>query len=135
MSGKQASFETTSRLLSALVNEGLVRATVTFTGPTGFGLQIEGPGPVRNGSDLTVWVGLAEDASYNSVTMTLPSLLHPDDLRLPVVIVQSCSQGRLTQLEVGPGALFDRMYPWFGQDESARMTIINELDSSARNQG
>ncbi len=135
MTGRQASFETTSRLLSSLVNEGLVQAIVTLTGPTGFGLRIEGPGPVQKEADLAVWVGLAEDAPYDPATMTLPSLLHPDDLRLPVVIVQNCPQGQLTQLELGPGAIFDRIYQCLGGDESARSTIIDEIDSLARNQG
>lgn len=135
MLAQQASFETTSRLLSALVNEGLVRGIVTRPGPNGLSLQIQCPEPAQKQSNLTILVGLAEGISYDSKAMTLPSLLHPDDLRLPVMVVQGDSLGKFRQSEVNPGVLFNRMYPWFGKDESARTKIVNELDNSARNQG
>ncbi len=130
---EQAAFETTSRLLACLVNEGLVKA---FTCSNGTCLCLRNPQETGTGSDeLIVSVGLSEVFAENATFKLTKSLLHPEDLRLPVAIRHATGDVQYKTTEPDPVALFDAIYPWLGGNEDARRQIVQELMSSAGNQG
>ena len=140
---RMAVFETTSRLLTSLVNEKLVKAVVVVDHDRlehGQALQICSYRKRGLDSDVSIFVGLDVDVAYDPLNMSLVSLLDPSDLLPPVAILPVSMRNRVVAMhkverEENPGVLFDLMFPWFGTDEASRKQIIRELNNSARNQG
>jgi hypothetical protein len=65
--------------------------------------------------------------------LTSHGIIDSEDFLFPVIIE---SEGGF-KTENSPGAVFDIMYPWFGDDNSSsiRSETIQELEDSAANQG
>ena len=133
---QRALFETTSRLLAAVVNEGLARGSVSRSEQgKDLGLRVHGCETSKEDLGLSIWVGLAGDVPYDAVHLTLISPLYPTDLKLPVLIMNAQSTSAKERRELDPGVLFSIMYPWFGNDKAICARIEKELTDSARNQG
>ncbi|KAL2862583.1 ferric iron reductase FhuF-like transporter-domain-containing protein [Aspergillus lucknowensis] len=128
-----ARFETTRRLLSHLVNEGLCAAF-----------------PEPDETDGARWLRLTStrnDSAANSAVRVriLPgklalgdggrvtSVIRPHLLRPPVLLLEDDQPPRA---ELDPGVVFQFVYPWFGEPgvESMRDPIAEELQNAAANQ-
>ncbi|KAL4860710.1 hypothetical protein BDV12DRAFT_204770 [Aspergillus spectabilis] len=129
-----ARFETTRRLLSHLVNEGLCAACVEG----GEAENIQWLCLVSTKSELEgspmVKVQHAHPASLTlGDTGQITSLVRPHQLRPPVFLIADDAQPRA---ELDPGIIFHFVYPWFGSPdiESTRDPIALELQNAAANQ-
>lgn len=129
-----AQFETTRRMISCLVNEGMVSAQADQSGY----LVISNFEWSGNHQGPTVRVGLNGDAAKEWLECTSKCYLLPNDLSVPVMIRRH-QDGRMEDLvESDPTVLFRLMTPWFTSEktkEYAVETIIKQLKSSAENQG
>lgn len=132
----KAIWETASRLLVTVVNEGLVKICyVPAETDNGLQIKIEARDELEEKTQHFVLVKARKRIGYdeNSSKPVLP--LSPQDLQMPVVMVNTkthtCDQLVLSD----PGTLFNMMFPWLGLDIACKSQIIMELNSSARFQG
>ncbi|KAJ0415704.1 ferric iron reductase FhuF-like transporter-domain-containing protein [Aspergillus carlsbadensis] len=128
-----ARFETTRRLLSHLVNEGLCAAYLEPAGAEQLQwLRLVGTNASSAGQSMVkvqivpVKLGLTENGEVNSV-------LRPHQLRPPVLLVEN-DQSRS---EPDPGVIFQFVFPWFAQPDIKHMRdpIAQELQNASANQG
>ena len=78
-------FETTSRLVAAIVNEGLALATVTHQSmKNNLGLHIRSGNLSRHDESVSIWIGLDANLPYDTNRLCLLQILYPDDLTLPL---------------------------------------------------
>jgi hypothetical protein len=141
INSKQALFETTKRLLSSVINEGLVTATLSKTPskPSILRLsKIQTPSP-SPAHPLEKWlqVGLASESESNLYTNpsgNLVSLLRPEWLVPPVVIAHN---GEEKEAE-GPDVLFrflcGELFVVAPAGEIVDQMAVNLINSAA-NQG
>ncbi|KAH7013789.1 ferric iron reductase FhuF-like transporter-domain-containing protein [Ilyonectria destructans] len=130
-----AFFETTRRLLSHLVNEGLCLA---FIEPAGTDrvqwLCMTTPKP-DFGSTCTVKVHFIPERVVLGDAGQITSLVRPHQLR-PRVLLEC--DGQPPRLELDAGVIFQSVYPWFGEtNEDAlivRDQIARELQNASANQ-
>lgn len=137
---KEASFETTRRLLAEIINEGLVEASVA----TGTNKQHSAQHVyLHPRQDLSV----ADDARWVRVSVRpgttletrdgrVAAVVRPDCLEMPVVI-GSKEDSRGGEDELDPGVIFRFVSPWLAEDAGPDVLdgIAVELQNSAKNQG
>lgn len=131
-----AFFETTRRLLSHLVNEGLCLA---FIEPAGTDrvqwLCMTSPKP-DSGSTCMVKVHFIPERVVLGDAGQITSLVRPHQLR-PRVLLEC--DGQPPRLELDPGVIFQSVYPWFGEANEdsliVRNQIARELQNASANQG
>lgn len=132
----KSGFGTTSRLLAAVVNEGLAVAVVAQpTKGNGLGLRIDSNDAPHQSTSTSIWVGLDANLPYDAIKMRLLRLLHPDDLRPPIYFGSDASAAPEGGTEVDPSTVFTTVCQWLGSNEEAQRQIIEELNNSAVNQG
>ena len=132
----KSGFETTSRLLAAIANEGLAVATVAqlATGSR-LGLCFSSNDTPRQSTSQSIWVGLVANLPYDEPRMCLLQLLHPDDLRPPIYYWDDDSAAPKEGIELDPSTVFATVCQWLGSDKEVQQQIIEELNSSVVNQG
>jgi hypothetical protein len=139
---QQAAMETTSRLITALVNDGLVHvtaeagklsssiSTLTLGSPTN-----------REKSSACIKISLRRGTRYElllppnpgeSTVLTPP--LEPADIVGPVVIQNMAGSGP-QRFEHRPEKVFDVVAPWICPDQAMAGKLRGELENSADNQG
>lgn len=142
-----AEFETTRRLLSCLVNECLVDASVVHG--TSFGvstwLELRSLKDNTGASAATTTTIRAATSPDSRLTWTghpLKTLLQPNDLAPPVVVSHGNDDtdpaARREIVELNPAILFETAGHWFldnGLKSEVREQMANELRNSAQNQG
>jgi hypothetical protein len=130
-----AQFETTRRLLSHLVNEGLCLAS----------LEVQEADDVQwlcltstksdsgNTSMVKVQYLPREKVILNDASQ-VASVVRPHQLRPPVLLLEGDQDHRS---DLDPGVIFKFVYPWFetADDETMRDQIAQELLNAAANQG
>ncbi|KAJ5972508.1 uncharacterized protein N7479_002426 [Penicillium vulpinum] len=130
----RAGFETTSRLLAQVVNEGLATARVKTSGNmhqeylilTSHQESFENP-------ERWVKAGLLPDTHYELRDGQVISLVRPGNLK-PLISIGTFSM----ETEVlEPEVIFEHMRPWLLNvaDESLLQEIGRELKNSSDNQG
>lgn len=113
-----ARFETTKRLLTGLVNEGLAHAAITSQ-------TLRLTGPTADGKYITV--------SLKSVPANFAGFIRPEMMQQPIIL----GDGATEYPELDPGAIFLFATPWFAQDidDEAKERVSKELSNSALFQG
>ena len=135
-SNSTSEFETTSRLIAAIVNEGLAIATVTQQSTRhNLGLRIQNCDPSCQDESVSIWVGLDVQMVYDANRMCLLQILHPDDLTPPIYFWNEASAAPEVERNVQPDTLFTTVCQWLGSSEETQRTMIKELNSSVANQG
>ena len=132
----QSLWETSSRLLATLVNEGLVRISVSCTDPDrGLNFKIEArDGHVGTEDDALQFllVGVHERACSGE-EFTDPLLpLSPVDLQPPVVAKLRGTHDPMPCADVEPAALFEMIFLWLDSASEAKTEILRELETSAK---
>lgn len=141
-----AEFETTSRLVACLVNEGLVNATVVDSTKSDITTWIElhdSKNTQAHAARLGIKVAASSHAKLAGIRKPPGLFLQPDDLIPPVIFEYrsdgSALGGSKELLTCHPSELFDVIANWFldqGLMESAvQKQITEELTNSAQNQG
>ena len=132
----QSLWETSSRLLATLVNEGLVKISLSRTDPdSSLNFKIE----ARNGH-----VGTEDDAlqfllagvhqrACSEETLADPLLpLSPVELQPPIVAKLRGTHDPLPYTDLEPAALFEMISPWLDSSREAKTQILGELETSAK---
>lgn len=140
---QKAGMETTSRLVAALLNDGLMNITAEdgqFSGRVS-GLTLVSPKD-WDGSSTRITISLRRDSKYKLVLPTNPEEypvltppLEPADIVGPVVIQGTVESNGLPQLVYCPGQVFDAVAPWVCPDQDMAGKLRGELENSADNQG
>ena len=141
-----AEFETTRRLLSCLVNEGLVYASVVHGTSFGVSTWLELRSLKKNigGSATTsIRAATSPDTRLTWTGQPLKALVQPSDLAPPVVVVShrndDTNPAALREIvELNPAIIFETAGQWFLDNElesEVREQMANELRNSAQNQG
>jgi hypothetical protein len=140
---QQAAMETTSRLITALVNDGLLHviakdgklpagvSTLTLASPTD-----------RDKRSTCIQISLRQGTRYELVFPTKPGEstvvtppLEPSDIVGPVVIQDTAESDAPRRFEHRPEQVFDVVAPWICLDQAIAGKLRNELENSADNQG
>jgi hypothetical protein len=128
-----ARFETTRRLLSHLVNEGLCAAYLESADTEQLHwmrlVSFTSQPPEQSMVKVRIepaQLGLNENGQVHS-------LLRPCQLRPPVLLFENLQ----SRSELDPGIIFKFVFPWFAQPEieSMRHAIAQELQNASANQG
>lgn len=127
-------FETTKRLLAALINEGLISARISGSKQEPhriIHLSQNEAGPDGESVPMAVQVtpgALIEDRNGEVLPVIQPNMLHP-----PVVVIREGIEDKM----VDPGQVFDVISPWFKDtaSQSAIDEVSRHLRSSGSNQG
>ena len=132
----QSLWETTSRLLATLINEGLVKVSITHANTDKDPhLRIEARDGLEENAQHSILVKSHEGISCDG-KMAKPSLpLLPEDLLLPMVVETQDADIRKQSIDLDPGMLFELVFSWLGYDSACKPQIVAELRSSARFQG
>lgn len=134
----KAHWETTSRLLATLINEGLVNFDTTL-GDTDNDLHVRiSPRDDAGGYDQRcIFIRVRKESGYDALKAKLSCPLSPEELQLPLVLSTTCKRApAYNQLaNADPETLFEAIFPWLGYDSACKAQIIKELKSSARFQG
>lgn len=135
----EALFETTRRLLSSLVNEGLCIASIRADpSSTLRWICLQAQNPLTEGNGVSVVkVHLTPSASVKENNGKIISLVRPGQLLPPVMFESGEEDSQGPWVELDPGVIFATLYPWFGKgNEKSTLEIIKrELENSAANQG
>ncbi|QRV86850.1 hypothetical protein RhiJN_14868 [Ceratobasidium sp. AG-Ba] len=136
---QDASMETTSRLLAALVNEGLVDFTVQEIKSVS-SLALQCLGGQKNDSACVI-VPLRQGTKYKLAPPAMPDEaavitpeLDPADIVGPVIIQHEVASNAAQQLEYRPEKVFDVVAPWICNDQEVAAKLRGELENSADNQ-
>ncbi|KAL8783529.1 MAG: hypothetical protein Q9213_004575 [Squamulea squamosa] len=130
----RALWETTSRLLATVVNEGLVKVCVApAEANNGLQIQIEARDELelQQKSQHLIRVRIYNGIRYDEKSAKPYLPLSPQDLQMPVTANANshiCDE----LVHPDPGALFNIIFPWLGFDIACKSQIIMELNSSAR---
>lgn len=126
-------WQTSSRLLATLINEGLVKISVTCgSKKDDLRLRIAPRDEFNNQVSASILVRLHEKTHYveRSTMSILP--LSPDDLALPITWEPANASHQTIGVSTEPGMLFDLIFPWLGYDSGCKPQIVAELSSSAK---
>ncbi|KAJ5637418.1 IucC family-domain-containing protein [Penicillium lividum] len=125
----QALFETTRRVLAEVVNEGLVHAKVEINA-SGLPHILCLYSVLRPQDEILVKVAMKAGSVVQIRNDRVVSVVRPDSLQTPVVIVATGDQG------LDPGTIFRCLSTSFNDlaDESVLDTMVQELRNSANNQ-
>jgi hypothetical protein len=135
---QQGSFETTKRLLTEVVNEGLATATVEAldSSKERFLVLTSNSRDAERPATNKIRVSLQPDTHVCLRDGQVISLVRPDSLRPPVVL--SNDDGTDIKTALRPEAIFDAMRPWLLDDVAGGPMleeIGKELANSCNNQG
>ncbi len=140
-----AEFETTSRLLACLVNEGLVHASVVHDPSSAVSVWLELRSWEESPGDRgTIRIRAAASPASRLIRTeeSLQTTVRPIDLAPPVVIAHrhdDTTTGELPgMVELNLAGVFDIVTPWLmdqGLDRDKQNQIKAELENSAQNQG
>ncbi|KAI5800601.1 IucC family-domain-containing protein [Pyronema domesticum] len=137
--------ETTSRLLANVVNECLVNSMILKASTAEEGSLwmciTARPRPSESlaqrglENNSKIWISLSSvdiELAEGVDVVISHGIIDPEDFLFPVIIESEAG----FKTENSPGAVFDIMYPWFGDDHSSsiRSETIRELEDSAANQ-
>ncbi|GAB1313026.1 IucC family-domain-containing protein [Madurella fahalii] len=139
---QEAGMETTSRLVAALVNEGLVDVTAEHLENTNNVSNLILRQPKSQGSSsVRIKISLRRGTSYMLLPPTEPEEhtvimpgLDPADVVGPVVIEDLTASNAPRRLEHRPGKVFDVVAPWICTDQNMAVQLRGELENSADNQ-
>jgi len=129
----QAMWETSSRLLATLINEGLVQISVICGSmKDNLRLRIAPRDEFDNRFSGSMLVGLHERTQNveKSIMSMLP--ISPDDLALPLTWEPANASHQTQGVSTDPGTLFDLIFPWLGYDSACKPQIVAELSCSAK---
>lgn len=129
----QAKWETSSRLLATLINEGLVEISVACGSKKDhLSLRIAPRDDFINQSSGSMLVGFHEE--IHNVERSIMSILpiSPDDLAPPLTWEPANASHHTQGVSMDPGTLFDLIFPWLGCDDTCKPQIIAELSCSAK---
>lgn len=133
----QALFETTSRLISHLVNEGLCFATIKSPSSNGnHWLCLNSRNPTVESNVITrMKVAMPSITSARlDCAGRLVSLIRPSQLTSPVILERE----RDSWEELDPAVIWDAVYCWLyvqDEDRSIKDLIHNQLENATKNQG
>lgn len=125
-------WETSSRLLATLINEGLVQISVAYGSKEGdLGLRIAPRDEFVDQFSGSLLVGL--HMRTQNVERSIMSMLpiSPDDLALPLTWEPANASHQTQGVSTDPGTLFDLIFPWLGYDSACKPQIVAELSCSA----
>ncbi|KAL2833523.1 ferric iron reductase FhuF-like transporter-domain-containing protein [Aspergillus pseudoustus] len=127
-----ARFETTKRLLSHLVNEGLCAAYFEAGSTEHLRWLVLTPASATDEVESMIKVQILCGSRTFSEGGQIISALRPHQLKAPVLLLDN---GELHP-ELDPGSVFKFVYPWFTKPgiESMRDAIAAELQNAAANQ-
>ncbi|KAL2811266.1 hypothetical protein BJX63DRAFT_444294 [Aspergillus granulosus] len=127
-----ARFETTRRLLSHLVNEGLCTAYLEPAEPDQLRWLRFISTEAECAADSMVKVRLLPGKLRWDESCRVASVLRPHQLKPPVLLLEN-GQSRS---ELDPGVIFRFVYPWFGEssEEDVKDAIAQELQNASANQ-
>jgi hypothetical protein len=114
----EALFETTRRLLSNLINEGLCVASISADSSSALQwicLRAQNPLTAGNGVSM-VKVHLAPSVSVKEDNGKIVTLVGPDQLLPPVMFESGKEDSHGSWGELDPGVIFATLHPWFGAD-------------------
>jgi hypothetical protein len=140
---QQAAMETTSRLITALVNDGLVHVTAEDDKRSRIISTLTLGSPTDRGKG-SVWIkiSLRRGTRYELLLPTKPGestvltpSLEPTDIVGPVVIQDMAGSIDPQQFEHRPEKVFDVVAPWICLDQAMAGKLRGELENSADNQG
>ena len=142
-----ANFETTKRLLAALVNEQLVTATLLTNSTEQTQLQLQSnehrpKTPTHHALKDAVIVTISPQSKIYTGSKTTIELIHPEDLTLPILLRRGSSTGTGMQESAvaDPGIIFDFLDPQLEGEkredgEALRWRVREELRVSGARQG
>ena len=127
-------FETTKRLLAALINEGLISARISGSKQEPHRIiHLSQNDAISDDTSFPIAVqvtpgALIEDRNGEVLPVIQPNMLYP-----PVVVIREGMEEKM----VDPGQVFDVISPWFKgtASQSAIDDISRRLRSSGSNQG
>lgn len=125
-------WETSSRLLATLINEGLVAISVTCgSKEDSLRLRIAPRDEFNNQVSGFILVRLHEKTHMmeSPIMSILP--ISPDDLALPLTWEPANASHLTIGVSTDPGMLFDLIFPWLGYDSVCKQQIVAELSCSA----
>ena len=140
---RHAAMETTSRLIAALVNEGLAYVTTEDPGPLSNVCSFTLVCPKgQDSSSACMTIYLRQGTSYRLLLPTKPEEyavftppLEPADIVFPVIIQDIADSNVPQELEHRPEKVFDVVAPWICAGQDMARTLRGELVSSADTQG
>ena len=141
-----ANFETTRRLLAALVTEQLVTANLLTNSPGPNQLQLQSNNhclnTARHGRENAVIVTISPQSKLNTHSKTAVEFVHPEDLTLPLLLRRGSSTGATMQESAvtDPAIVFDFLDPQpegekREDSEALRWRVREELRFSGARQG
>ena len=132
----KAHWETTSRLLATLINEGLVNFDTT-RGELENDLHVRiSPRDEIEGYDHhSLLVRVRRESGDNALGAKVSRPLSPEDLQLPLVLNTTGGPVYNQLANSDPETLFEAIFPWLGYGSTCKAQIIKELRSSASFQG
>ena len=132
----KAHWETTSRLLATLINEGLVNFDTT-RGELENDLHVRiSPRDEIEGYDHhSLLVRVRRESGDNALEAQVSRSLSPEDLQLPLVLNTTGGPVYNQLANSDPETLFESIFPWLGYGSTCKAQIIKELRSSASFQG
>jgi hypothetical protein len=140
---QQAAMETTSRLITALVNDGLVHVTAEDDKRSGSISTLTLGSPTDRGKgSVCIKISLRRGTRYELLlptnpgeSMVLTPPLEPADIVGPVGVQDVAGSNGPQRFEHRPERLFDVVAPWICPDQAMAGKLRGELENSADNQG
>ena len=132
----KAHWETFSRLLTTLINEGLVNFDITL-GDTDNDLRVR-ISPCNDSEENNhqgVLIRVRKESGYDAPMAQLSCPISPEELQSPLVVNTKDAPACNELANSEPETLFEAVFPWLGHEYSCKAQIIKELSSSARFQG
>ncbi|KAL8785633.1 MAG: hypothetical protein Q9195_008553 [Heterodermia aff. obscurata] len=136
LSRAKAHWETTSRLLATLINEGLVKFDTTLREPdNSLHVRISPRDDSEGYDQRCIFVRARREPGYDALKAKLSCPLSPEELQLPLVWNTTGDPVSNQLANSDPETLFEAIFPWLGYESACKAQIIKELRSSARFQG
>lgn len=140
---EEAAMETTSRLVAALVREGLVDITTEEPKARDNVSKLTLVRPKsQSSSSARIELSLRQGTRYRLISPMKPEEhtvitpeLDPADIIGPIVIRELTGSNVSRRLEYRPGNVFDVVAPWICTDKNLAAQLRGELENSADNQG
>lgn len=132
----QSRWETSSRLLATLVNEGLVKISLSRRDPDSHlyfkieacEVQVE----IEGNALRFLLVGVHERVWSEEKPTDALLPLSPVDLQPPVLAQMRSTSDPKPCTGLGPAALFEMICPWLDSAGEVKTQILRELETSAR---
>lgn len=126
----EAQFETSKRLLTQLINEGLVKASINIHKQT---LELSALSSNEASAPKMVTVGMNHFPARFTKTDVITSIVRPEFMKSPILL----SNGQSEWIELEPGAIFTFVSAWFPTeiDPAAVDRVAQELQNSSLFQG